>query len=345
MKQHKWSIGLILLAFSLYSCSRECGDSPPDEDMFPCVSADIYGISTKINDNTIFDNTSPIFIPAYAYATPPGLVAELGSTVQVLGDTSINGLMEASGCCELLQHIDKYPAEPVFEWENAQSNLVAAAIFKDRIRVSLDGGRIQNTGDIVWTWNSGMGTGSQSSGKTVIAYKDGKDVEGGQTLASTTPLEIGKVYFWAVWAWNENGTTINFSSRAIPFLVVPMAKFNVISFDQMNGFLIGLRDVPVNWTLLSARLLNGTDQTGTFPVQGFTLTVDCNIEEGVHELSYTTAPGGETGLILEGLGVFDTGIEIGGVLFSNFVMPCDEQLESRATFNGQSYNVLYQLDQ
>lgn len=345
MKQKKWGIYLFLLAVSLYSCAGDCDDIPPDEDMFPCVSADIYSISTKINTNTIFDNTSPIIISAYSYATPPDLVATLGSTAQVLGDTSVNKLVDASSCCELLQHLDKYPSEPTFEWENAQSNLVAAAIFKDQIRVSLDGGRIQNTNDIVWTWNSGMGTGSQASGKTIIAYEDGKDVEGGETLTTSTPLETGQVYFWAVWAWNENGTAISFSSRAIPFLVVPLARFDVISFDQMNGHPIGLERKAVSWTLISAKLLNGVDQTGLFPIQGFTLTVDCSESEGVPELSYTTLPGGEEGVLLESLGLFNEGIEIGGVLFSNLVMPCDEQFNSSARVDGQQYTVLYQLSQ
>ena len=345
MKLNKWGIYLLLLVASLCACSGECDDIPPYEEMFPCVSTDLYSLSTKINDNTIFDNTNPIFIPTYSYATPPDLVGTLGSTAQVLGDTSINNLLEANGCCELLQHIDKYPSEPIFEWENLQSNLVAAAIFNDRIRVSLDGGRIQNTEDIIWTWNSGMGTGSQSSGKTLIEYKDGKDVAGGQTLTTATPLEARKVYFWAVWAWNENGTAINFSSRAIPFLVVPLARFDVVSFDQLNGFALDLKNTAVNWVLISAKLTNGTDQTSTFPVQEFRFIADCNKNEQRPELSYVTFPGEEEGVIFEDPILFSEGLDIGGVLFSNFVMPCDEQLNGRAAVGGQVYDVLYQLVQ
>lgn len=103
---------------------------------------------------------------------------------------------------------------PYFVWD-ATGGLVYVGVFDENIDVNQ--GRIQNTGANVWAWHSGMGRGVEG----VIQFDDGRAVVDGviQEDSLPTPLEQGRSYYWAVWAWNSAGTRVTHSSAAIYFTV------------------------------------------------------------------------------------------------------------------------------
>jgi hypothetical protein len=298
--------------------------------MYPCSRANFTKLTAGVNSNPIFDNSTLIGIPPYSYPASDEDIPIFGNLIELNGDVSIDGVSNSSGCCGKLSAIDKFPMRPTLEWDNIQSNLMAAAIFKNKIEISLDGHRIENVNDIVWTWNSGMNTGSQSSGKIVVEYLDGKDVTNGETQESNTPLEANKTYIWGVWAWNEAGTEIAFSSKAIPFIVESLESLPVISFEQLDG----------NWQLESAtRQSDGVDLTQSFPIQNIDINVTCERSLGELELSYSTFPDNNNGVIISGMN--EETIEIEGIIFSNMIMVCDDRFIGNATLNNEQIRISY----
>jgi hypothetical protein len=111
---------------------------------------------------------------------------------------------------------------PSFVWEASGKKMVFLGIFEDNISVSNN--RITNVEDNIWAWHSGMASGRIG----MVRFEDGFNVEGGEIIvdAPPTPLETGRPYIWAIWAWSDRGTIVTHSSRELAFLVDPLAVAN-----------------------------------------------------------------------------------------------------------------------
>jgi len=318
----------LFVAFFYYSCTLPELFPPvgceglSDEETFPCRDDRLLDIQTKINSNKIFNNSLLIEIPQYSYSTPNQLIPLLGNVIELNGDSSLYTIVNNNDCCNLLQVIDKHSDRPVLKWKTIQADFIATAIFSKTIRTSLNDHRIENDEDVVWTWNNSMGMVSQTNGITTIEYNDGKDMIDGEIKESTTPLETGELYVWAVWAWNEAGTEIMFSSRSIPFIVEPR-DFSVKSFLQLRK----------NWELESA-VRQGIDITDIFPVKEMKITVNCDSSQ----VSYNLQSGNIQGTMEEGQPIV---IEIDSIRFSDFVLLCDEQFLANAELNNEQVEVVY----
>jgi hypothetical protein len=104
---------------------------------------------------------------------------------------------------------DTTSTTPDFAWTSTGSRWVFVGIFTQDIVVK--DGQIENPGDNVWAWHSGLGTGREGS----VRFADGRTVIGGilQTGTAPTALAPNRPYFWAVWAWSDNAVSVAESSQ------------------------------------------------------------------------------------------------------------------------------------
>lgn len=77
--------------------------------------------------------------------------------------------------------------------------------------------RIDNPGVLIWAWHTGLGQGAEGD----VPYTEGVPVVSGQiqTSGPTAPLERGRAYYWAAWAWDDAGLRIE-SSTALAWFIV-----------------------------------------------------------------------------------------------------------------------------
>ncbi len=98
---------------------------------------------------------------------------------------------------------------PTFRWQPTNNRHVVAAVF-DSPAVVADG-NIDNTDDIVWIWHSGLGLDDEGN----VSFKRG--VDGIQSGQPTEPLERGRTYYWAIWAWDDLGAHVTHASPLTSF--------------------------------------------------------------------------------------------------------------------------------
>ena len=105
--------------------------------------------------------------------------------------------------------------QPAFTWQATGKSLVFVGVFTQNVSVA--NGSIQNTSDNVWAWHSGMGTAREGN----VSFQQGVDVVNGvmQTGVAPTPLTPGRSYVWAIWAWDDTGKSVAFSSKETFFTV------------------------------------------------------------------------------------------------------------------------------
>jgi hypothetical protein len=153
-----------------------------------------------LNEELIFKHSQEIIIPPFKYALTPG------DTVYVRGDLSFNSAT-----------VDTVPPTPVLSWDSVKSNIVCAAIFANSIQ-SDDQTITNDTSDIVWIWHTGLSGGENG----LVKFEQGvRQINTSQpeSLLRAAPLNQGQTYYWAVWAWDNSGITIKFSSRQLKFTV------------------------------------------------------------------------------------------------------------------------------
>jgi hypothetical protein len=104
---------------------------------------------------------------------------------------------------------------PSFTWKATGQKLVFLAIFNDNIDIKDN--RIQNLNNIIWGWHSGFGRGREG----FVQFSDGRDFSNGKFLEgqAPTPLHSDSSYVWAVWAWDDEGLAIEYSSEEMFFTV------------------------------------------------------------------------------------------------------------------------------
>ena len=155
---------------------------------------------TVFNEDLIFKNSYEITVPPYRYSLIPG------DSVYVRGDLSFDS-----------EIIDTVPSTPTLAWDSINSNIICAAIFKNNILVE-NNSIINDTSDIVWVWHSGLAKGRNG----LVKYEDGirkMNIAQDDPLQNPDSLIDGQIYYWGVWAWNNAGIEINFSSRELKFVI------------------------------------------------------------------------------------------------------------------------------
>jgi hypothetical protein len=174
--------------------------------LFPVIFLVLFYQGCEKEDNTVL-NEELIFRNSYEIKIPPFKYALLqGDTIYVRGDLSFNSDI-----------IDTVPSTPVLSWEPVESEIVCAAIFKESIQS--DNHLITNdTSDIVWIWHSGLSAGKNGLVKFEQGVSEIDPVKPESDLRAE-PLNQGQIYYWAVWAWDNSGIEINFSSRELKFVV------------------------------------------------------------------------------------------------------------------------------
>jgi hypothetical protein len=223
-----------------------------------CSSAPISSFVQKASVSPVFNVSDRINIASYAF---------INSDHRCGGDAALDSVCTfKNDCCNALRVVDKLSTTPELRWPVITNPLIVAAIFKDPIDLFPNGMSIRNTGSIVWTWDSGMGTGAQSGGTMYIDYSDGrKVVDSRVTDLPPEPLEPGRIYTWCVWAWNEGGTQIIKSSSAIPF-VAQGFDLNKSDIGTING----------DWRLVNAvRQTDLQNMTTVFPLHHISLNLTC----------------------------------------------------------------------
>ncbi len=153
-----------------------------------------------LNEDLIFKNSNEIQIPPFKYALTQG------DTVLVRGDLSFSSAT-----------VDTVPPTPVLSWDSVKSNIICAAIFINSIQTD-DKTITNDTSDIVWIWHSGLSGGENG----LVKFEQGVsqiNPDKPESLLRAPPLNNGQTYYWAVWAWDNSGIKINFSSRQLKFTV------------------------------------------------------------------------------------------------------------------------------
>lgn len=107
--------------------------------------------------------------------------------------------------------------EPSFTWSPTGSSYVFLGVFNRPISIQNNG--IANITDLVWVWHSGLGHGREGD----LTFQDGVASVNGNFSSSGTPQPLvrGKTYWWAVWAWDNAGVKILYSSEEYHFTVSP----------------------------------------------------------------------------------------------------------------------------
>jgi hypothetical protein len=223
-----------------------------------CGTSSTNSFIQKASANPVFNVSDKINISPYSFINSAHLCG---------GDATLDSVCSLkSDCCNALRVIDKLSTSPELRWPSISNSLIVAAIFMEPVELFSNGQSIRNTNSIVWAWDSGMETGSQSGGVTYINYNDGrKVVDSKVTQLPPEPLEIGRMYTWCVWAWNDEGTQIVKSSAAIPFIAEGLS-LNKSDIGLING----------DWQLTTAvRKIDSQNITSTFPLAHISINLTC----------------------------------------------------------------------
>lgn len=96
---------------------------------------------------------------------------------------------------------------PQFTWTPTHKKYVMLGLFSQQI--TIQGNSINNTDKVIWVWYSGLGGGEGD-----ISYLNGVSIINGDfnQQVSPIPLQKGKSYYYAVWAWDDQAKTITDSS-------------------------------------------------------------------------------------------------------------------------------------
>jgi hypothetical protein len=256
------SIGLLIL--TVLSCNdpemsmqQNCLGSQAVRTDWSAASATRSFIQ-KASGNPVFNVPDQINIVPYAF---------INSAHRCGGDVTLDSVYSLKGdCCNALRVADKLSTSPELRWPSISNSLIVAAIFKEPVELFSNGLSIRNTSAIVWAWDSGMNTGSQSGGVTYVNYADGrKVVDSRVTALQPDPLEAGRMYTWCVWAWDDDGTQIVKSSASIPFITEELA-LNKADMGLIHG----------DWHLVNA-IRKGDSQniTSTFPLSHMSIKLNC----------------------------------------------------------------------
>lgn len=317
---------IFLLSCEALLGDRDCLEKIPQNQR--CFDSGLSQITQNLTQSPIFSDTELINTPNYIY-TNGNLNNGLPRDIEVRTDDSVQELLGLTDCCNIVSALNKVDTEPIFEWNSVNNELIAVAIFESNVKLSSDLRRIENVEEAIWTWNTGIGGETKNSNKTRVSYSQGKDIIDGEITESITPLEPGKVYTWAVWAWNAQGTSVEKSSISIPFLVEQAKSIPLVNIFQLAT------SSNESWLLQSAiNLSTMNDESGSFPFRDFQLFPMCNPDDDTLSIVMY-----ESSTYPQNIDFFENSsrnvngwvdILVGDYEFSEFEFSCDEFLTVKA---------------
>lgn len=149
------------------------------------------------NPELIFPYAIEISIPPYSYS-------DNTHTYFIKGDSAF-----------LMDITDTISVNPTFKWKAKNKKLIFTAVFDSPI-IS-NNNTILNAENMVWSWHSGLETGINGE----VMLSEGVQVmEGKLTNMNATTLKAESFYYWGIWAWDDSGTRIKYSSRQITLYTV-----------------------------------------------------------------------------------------------------------------------------
>jgi hypothetical protein len=170
------------------------------------ISFILYLTPECSNEASVLNNTDLIFHDSYYLKVKPyQFIGESGLNYFSHGDTVYYTAVP-----------DTFDSKPLIKWDSIGVKIITAAIFTSPIVVEYNS--IKNSNDIIWEWNSGMKVGREG----IVKYTEGRNILKNGSLDydyDPKPLNSGMLYYWAVWAWNPEGTKIYYSSRQMSFYV------------------------------------------------------------------------------------------------------------------------------
>lgn len=330
---------IFFLFFSFFACA-------PDEETIDCFTTNTSQLypcaplglaSVKKPSENLFIGTGNIEITPYEIIVPQKYVQEYGNRLQIKGDSSRERLQNLLTCCEIGAQIDLNLPEPIFEWKPINRTNVVAAISKKPFILNSNGKSINNRDDVVWLWYKEWNTGIISQGKRNVNYEDGKGCKAGVCeQINPLPLKTGELYYWAVWAWSEDGVNLEFSSKAIPFIVESIKSLPVVSLKQLDGI----------WDLDYAQeTLSQTDVTNVFSVRNMDIFITCDTKTGEIISAVRTFPINYS--ITEYFGssqfILRDSLQQDSLFFYDVELNCDDRLTGKVLFDGEEVEVAYNL--
>lgn len=172
-----------------------------------------------VGDNALID-TKNIEIPSYSYHSE-----DLNLDVSVSGDEGANQLRTefSPEFPTPVTVYDTLSADFAIRWNSIPPRFISIGLFDANPTINTaDGLQITNTDNCVWLWNSGMDFNATGE----VTFKNGrsvKSVSGSQITFEDDllPLDVAKNYALIIWAWNEDATKIEYSSRLIRIRIAP----------------------------------------------------------------------------------------------------------------------------
>lgn len=152
------------------------------------------------NEQALFPYTRTIDCPPYTYT----------QTI----NNSIVSFTNGGDSSRDIGRVDTLSNLPELQWVKTYANFITAVIATDSLRV--ENNTITNKGSILWQWHDGMISGTDS----LVKFSDGRTVEGEKILYDVQPLALESgLYYYAIWAWRQNGKDLHMSSRQQKFYV------------------------------------------------------------------------------------------------------------------------------
>ena len=156
----------------------------------------IFLISCNQNNEELVYDPELVFVNSLKIRVEPYSYFNSDSTAiyKILGDSAVVA--------------DTVDSLPVFIWQNVWPNIATVVVSKEFFTVNNN--TISNADQIIWQWQPGMEEGEYG----MVAFPEGKPVENENILYDTQPLPLESgLYYWAVWAWDNGGRNIIYSSK------------------------------------------------------------------------------------------------------------------------------------
>ncbi|MBK9733262.1 MAG: hypothetical protein IPO83_18575 [Chitinophagaceae bacterium] len=187
--------------------------------LYSCGKAD-ENADNQLGAGNFIHNTYLIEVPQYYYYYIEN--DSSSDKIEIFGDTKVFTFLPPA--CD-----DGCPPEKFYEdfsqlfeiqWKDPKVKYQAVGVFTHPIAGSFaNGNSIGNSEDMVWTWHTGM----KQDGKVgTVRFGDGRSVHNGVIDYDSAPelLEFNKLYYLGIWAWDDGGTNLEFTSNEIRMKIV-----------------------------------------------------------------------------------------------------------------------------
>lgn len=213
-------IGLLVL-MTLASCRDQMSnpDLPTQDLSYSCDSVHADDWMGRQDQGQLFATGVLVTMPAYSYA--------LGNMLVYFGgEGRLDSLAQAriSSCCDAYRFLNLAPLTPNVRFQAPDSGLIVAAIVKGKPQLNGPKSGIANLEDIVWYWDSELGTGSRFGRQWTLTYTDGSFIDKGEVdrTRKAPALLPRTAYSLIVFGWNRSLSNIVTSSRIHSLITGPI---------------------------------------------------------------------------------------------------------------------------